>query len=144
MNKSGYFTFEVLLPQVTQTDGGQKAGRRRKLMKPLFVTPTGIIEGFPTEVEQFFKNMPENPIVPENHPKIPPGSGYVLVTWVDLERSARFLAWSAGKTEDTRSSVEESYGLFIAEGREGLKKRFSKNHVFYLLREFKKRGWGVD
>ena len=139
-----FFTCEVLRPQLTSQFGSRIPGRRSKLTKPLFVTPAGVIETFPTEDEQFFQTMPKMPVIPENHPLIPPGSGYSMMTRIDLERSTRYQRWCDGKTEDTRLTLENSYSLFLAGGRDGLKKQFSKSHMFYLLREFKKQGWTVD
>lgn len=141
--KKGFFTFEILNPPVAD-DFCVRSGRRQKLTKPIFITPTGVIEGFPTAKDQFFSVMPEQPIVPVDNPLIRTGSGYAMISWIDLEKSARYRRWLDGKKEDTRSTLEESYSVFQNSGRDGLKKLYSKTHVFYLLREFKKRGWLVD
>lgn len=90
MRKPVYFTFELLLPQVTKAIGGPRAGRRGKLTKPLFITPAGLIEPFPTEDGQFSDCMPKMPVLPENHPKIPSGSEYSMVMRDGLEKSSRF------------------------------------------------------
>lgn len=139
------FAVEVLKPEVAVgASGSLRAGRRNKLMKPVFITPSGVVDGFPTRDEDFFSSPPLAPVLPTKHPRIPEGSGWVIIRRTDLECSERYLRWLNGKREDTRATLDDSYAVFLAEGREGLKKRFSKTHVFYLLREFKQRGWNVE
>ena len=139
------FAVEVLKPEVAVGAGGSlRGGRRDKLTKPVFITPGGVIDEFPTNDKDFFTTPPLMPVLPTTHPRIPEGSGWAIISRTDLERSARYLRWLNGKREDKRATLEESYTVFQAEGREGLKKRFSKTHVFYLLREFKQRGWNID
>jgi hypothetical protein len=144
MKKLMFFAVEVVKPHVAPAIGSWRPGRRDKLTNPIFITPGGVIEEFPTQDVHFFSSPPLAPILPSFHPRIPDGSGWAVISRVDLERSTRYLRWLNGKREDTRATIEESYAVFVAEGRDGLKKRFSKTHVFYLLREFKKQGWATD
>lgn len=139
------FAIEVLKPEVSVGAGGRPcAGRRNKLTQPVFVTPGGVIDAFPTSADDYFTSPPLMPVLPVAHPRIPEGSGWAIISRIDLERSARYVRWLHGKREDTRTTLDDSHAMFVAEGRAGLKKRFSKTHVFYLLREFKKRGWNVE
>lgn len=144
MKKMVFYAVEVIKPQVVSATGGPRSGRRDKLSKPVFITPSGVIDEFPTKDEHFFSSPPLMPVLPASHPQIPKGSGWAVISRYGLERSVRYLRWLNGKREDTRATIDESYAVFVAEGREGLKKRFSKTHVFYLLREFKQRGWAVE
>ena len=139
------FAVEVLKPEVAVGVGGAlRAGKRDKLTNPVFITPSGVIEMFPTSDNDFFTTPPLMPILPAEYPRIPEGSGWAIISRADLECSPRYLRWLKGKQEDTRATLDDSYAVFLAEGREGLKKRFSKTHVFYLLRAFKQRGWNVE
>lgn len=139
------FAVEVLKPMISVgASGAPRAGRRGKLTKPVFITPSGVIDEFPTKDEDYFSSPPRTSPIPESHPLIQPGSGWAIINRSDLERSARYLRWLDGKQTDTRMSIEDSYAIFANEGRDGLKKLFSKTHVFYLLREFKKRGWAIE
>jgi len=139
------FAIEILKPATA--DGASeapRAGRRSKLTRPVFITPFGVIDEFPTKDEDFFTSPPKASPIPANHPLIQPGCGWAVINRLDLERSARYLRWLDGTRSDTRTTIADSYALFVRDGRDGLKKQFSRTHVFHLLREFKKRGWAVE
>ncbi|NMG28418.1 hypothetical protein [Aromatoleum evansii] len=123
-------------------------GRKRKYHEPLFVTPDGLLEGFPEVEHQLFVSADEAQAALVR-------SGYVGVTSVrtvslpTLFRTARYKRWAAEvkpmpegeRFVEPRLSLEDAFALYQNGGREALRQRYTRTHVAQLMARFRKEGW---
>lgn len=138
---SKYWTVEILAAD----------GRKRKFHEPLYVTPDGLLEGFPEAERQLFASADAAQAALVR-------SGYVGVASVrtmslpTLFRTARYRRWATEvksmpegeRFVEPRLSLEDAFALYQQGGREALRARYTRTHVAQLIARFRKEGWLGD
>ena len=121
-------------------------GRTRKFSNPLFMTPAGLLHGFPEKDEDLFVELDQalDAIRRMAHPGTGPLWRVRSTTLAAELKSKRFLRWhnevknapGAGYVEPRRS-LEEKADIFARSGMAGLKATYTHAHAFRTLRRIR-------
>lgn len=128
---------------------GKSKPRRRKFSNPCFLTPSGILHGFPSSDEDLFIGLDDAMEAIKKYGADSPGSWMrATVKLSSLLKSKRYLRWKSevdslppGEVySEPRRSLEESFLIFSNGGFSALNEHYTKSYSYYLLRRFKESG----